>query len=95
MEGEHRGAPTLKDVVAGSRTAAAEQRARAQRGAAAAARKGRAVRAARATGKSKRSKAVGEDAAIEAEVERSMQKGTTLVQAAIEHLETAERLWDK
>jgi hypothetical protein len=95
MEGEHRGAPTLKDVVAGSRTAAAEQRARAQRGAAAAARKGRAVRVARATGKSKRSKAVGEDAAIEAEVERSMQKGTTLVQAAIEHLETAERLWDK
>ena len=40
-----------------------------------------------------------EEAAIAREVERSMKKGTALVQAAIEHLHTAEGraegLWDK
>ena len=36
-----------------------------------------------------------QDKAIAREVERSMQKGTALVQAAMEHLDTAERLWDQ
>ena len=36
-----------------------------------------------------------EDKAIDKEVQRAMKQGTGLVQAALEHLETAERSWDK
>jgi hypothetical protein len=32
---------------------------------------------------------------VKKEVERAIQKGTSLVQASLEHLETAERSWDK
>ena len=100
MEGEHRGARKLKDVVAGSKVAAAEQRRRAQHGAAATARKGNVVQRARATAAARGAgnavmTSTREGAAIAKEVERSMQKGTALVQAAIEHLQTAEGLWDR
>ena len=94
MDGEHRGGRKLKDVVAGSKTVAADQRKRAQRGAAAAARKGQVVRRAIAASAA-RAKPSAEEAAIEKEVKRSMKKGTSLVQAALEHLNTAVRLWDK
>jgi hypothetical protein len=94
MDGEHRGGRKLKDVVVGSKKAAADQRERAQGGAAAAARKGQVVRRAKAAAAA-RAKPSAEEAAIEKEVERSMKKGTSLVQAALEHLNTAERLWDK
>ena len=96
MEGAHRGGRTLTEVVVGSKATAKEQRQRAQRGAAAAARKGQLVQRARAAAAAKKqTRSSEEDAAIAKEVERSMKKGTSLVQAALEHLQTAERLWDK
>jgi hypothetical protein len=85
MEGSHRGGRSLKDVVVGSKEVAAAQRQRAQQGAAATGRRGQAVQLAR----------MGtQDDVIEKEVERAMTQGTSLVQAAVEHLNTAERSWD-
>ena len=95
MEGAHRGGHMLKDVVVGSSDTAAVHRRHAQKGAAAAARRGQAVQVARAQNAKAKSKASAEEVAISREVDRSLKKGTSLVQAAIEHLETAERLWDK
>ena len=80
MEGAHRGARKLKDVVAGSKVAAAVQRRRAQHGAAATARKGTVLQRARATARGAGNTAMPstEEAAIAREVERSMKKGTAL-----------------
>ena len=36
-----------------------------------------------------------EDKEIAREVQRAMKQGTALVQASLEHLETAERSWDR
>ena len=93
MEGAHRAGRALKDAVVGSKAEAAAQRRRAQSGAAAAARRGQAVQLARArqtTGADSK-----EDKAIAKEVGRALKQGNTLVQAAVEHLETAERSWDR
>ena len=93
MEGAHGAGRVLKDVVVGSKAEAAAGRERAQQGAAAAARRGQAVLLARAR------KATGvecdEKDAISKEVARAMKQGNALVQAAVEHVETAERSWDR
>ena len=93
MEGVHKGGRTLKDVVVGSKAEAARRRQQAQQGAAAAGRVGQAVKRAREN--STPSTTSKEDKEIAAEVARSMKKSNGLVQAAVEHLETAERSWDK
>ena len=93
MEGAHKGGRTLKEVVVGSKAEAAARRQRAQQGAAAAGRVGQAVK--RAREKSSPSANSKEDKEVAAEVARSMKKSNGLVQAAVEHLETAERSWDK
>jgi len=93
MEGGHSRGRRLKDVVVGSKAEAATRRRRAQQGVAAAGRRGQAVQLARAeradASKTKKDKAIAK------EVERAMQQGTGLVQAALEHLDTAERSWDR
>ena len=77
-----------KDVV-GSSVQAGAQRRRAQKGVAATARPGEAAVLGRVAKGGKVS------AAVQKEVSRAMKKGTALVAASIEHLETAERSWDK
>ena len=91
MEGAHSDGRALNDVVVGSRSTASQQRQRAQRGAAASARKVHVVQRARAKKKS----VSDEDAACEQEAIRCLEKGRALVQAAVEHVETAERAWDR
>ena len=94
MEGAHKGGRTLKGVVLGSKSAAASQRKRASGGAAAAARKGQVVQRALAAHAGAEVRNASEDAQIATEVAMSMKKGTTLAQAAVEHLETAEKMWE-
>ena len=84
MDGAHRGGRTVNGVVKGSKAVATGNRQRAQNGAGAAGRRGQTVQRARAVGKRK-------DQTIAKEVERSMKAGAALVQASIEHLDTAER----
>ena len=92
MEGAHTGGRALKaGVVVGSKASAKEQRQRAQSGAAAAGRRGQATKLVR-TSEKNQSK---QGAAIAKEVARAMKQGSALVQAAVEHLETAERSWDR
>ena len=91
MEGAHRAGRSLKDVIVGSKATAKLQRGRAQQGVAAAGRRAQAVQIARGTTNEKSA----EDKAIDKEVERAMKAGTGLVQAALEHLDTAERSWDR
>lgn len=45
--------------------------------------------------RAKVAEASSEDKAVEEEVARAMQPGNGLVQATLEHLETAERSWDR
>ena len=75
----------------GSKSEASARQKRAQCGAAASGRRGQAVQIARA----KVAEASSEDKAVEEEVARAMQQGNGLVQATLEHLETAERSWDR
>ena len=91
MEGAHRGGRRVKGGVVGSKSEASARQKRAQCGAAASGRRGQAVQIARA----KVAEASSEDKAVEEEVARAMQQGNGLVQATLEHLETAERSWDR
>ena len=81
----------MKGGVVGSKSEASARQKRAQCGAAASGRRGQAVQIARA----KVAEASSEDKAVEEEVARAMQQGNGLVQATLEHLETAERSWDR
>ena len=95
MEGEHRGGRRVKGGVIGSKSDAAALRRCAQRGAAAAARRGQAVQLARATQGPCSAATLKDKKAIQKEVARAMKQGTGLVQAALEHLDTAEHSWDR
>ena len=88
-EGAHSGERETAEAVVGSSGQAAAQRRRAQKGVAATARRGEAA----VLGHVKKSGKVSK--AVQKEVTRAMKKGTALVAASIEHLETAERSWDK
>ena len=81
--------------MVGSREEAAKQRQQAQQGAAAAGRVGQAVKRARATSTSTSRAQSKQEKQIESEVSKSLKKSNGLVQAALEHLESAERYWDK
>ena len=77
------------EAVIGSSVQAGAQRRRAQKGVAATARPGEAAVLGHVAKGGKVS------AAVQKEVSRAMKKGTALVAASIERLETAERSWDK
>ena len=84
MEGAHAQQRQLRDVLVGDAAEAAATRQRVQRGVAAAGRKGQAMQI--TTNKV--------PAEVRKEVAKAMQTGAALVQASIEHLDTAERSWD-
>ena len=84
MEGAHAQQRQLRDVLVGDAAEAAATRQRVQRGVAAAGHKGQAMQI--TTNKV--------PAEVRKEVAKAMQSGAALVQASIEHLDTAERSWD-
>jgi len=88
MDGAHKRQRQLRDVVLGDAVEADAKRHRIQRGVAAAGRKGQATRIG-AAGANNISAEVREDVA------KAMEAGAALVQASLEHLETAESSWDK
>ena len=91
MENADRGGRTLPGgMLVGAKAEAAARRKSVQHGVAAAGRKGKATQ----LGHARRAK-TKEDVAIDNEVERAMKKNKALVQASVEHLETAERSWDR
>ena len=89
MEGAHKQQRQLTDMLVGDNLEAAAKRRRAQYGAAAAGRRGQSIQAARARNGMPDMKVLAEDA------EAAMKAGNALVQASVEHLEEAERSWDK
>ena len=89
MEGAHKQQRQLTDMLVGDKVEAAAKRRRAQYGAAAAGRRGQSIQAARARKGMPDMKVLSEDA------EAAMKAGNALVQASVEHLEEAERSWDK
>ena len=89
MEGAHKQQRQLTDMLVGDNVEAAAKRRRAQYGAAAAGRHGQSIQAARARNGMPDMKVLAEDA------EAAMKAGNALVQASVEHLEEAERSWDK
>ena len=87
MDGAHKRQRMTADVVVGDKDEAAAKRQRVQRGVAASGRPGQALQVRAASGG-----AIPEE--VRSEVAKAMQAGSALVQASIEHLETAERSWD-
>ena len=88
MDGAHKRQRQLRGVVVGDAVEAGAKRQRVQRGVAAAGRKGQATQIGAAA-------ANNISAEVREEVAKAMEAGSSLVQASIEHLETAERSWDK
>ena len=88
-EGAHNGERETDVGVIGSAVQAASHRRRAQQGVAATARRGQAALLSRSAKSGKVS------ADVKKEVARAMKKGSALVQATLERVQTAERSWDK
>ena len=88
MEGAHKRQRLTSDFVVGDEGEAGEKRQRVQRGVAASGRRGQATQIRAASGN-------GISAQVQQDVARALQAGSALVQASLEHLETAERSWDK
>jgi hypothetical protein len=89
MEGAHKRQRQLSEVIVGDNKEAASKRRRAQHGAAAAGRRGQTIQAVQARNGMPDMKILQKDA------EAAMKAGNALVQASVEHLEEAERSWDK
>ena len=89
MEGAHKRQRQLNDMIVGDKEEAAAKRRRTQHGAAAAGRRGQSIQAKQARNGMPDMKVLQEDA------EAAMKEGNALVQASIEHLDEAERSWDK
>ena len=88
MEGAHKRQRQTSDLLVGDEGEAGEKRQRVQRGVGASGRRGQATQIRAAPGK-------GISAQVRQDVAKAMQAGSALVQASLEHLETAERSWDK
>ena len=88
MDGAHKRQRWTSDLVVGDEGEAGAKRQRVQHGVAAAGRKGQATQIRAAAG-------AGIPAEVRKEVAKAMEAGSALVQASLEHLETAERSWDK
>ena len=88
MEGAHKRQRQTSDLLVGDEGEAGEKRQRVQRGVGASGRRGQATQIRAASGK-------GISAQVRQDVAKAMQAGSALVQASLEHLETAERSWDK
>lgn len=88
MDGAHKRQRRTHDLVLGDKGEAGAKRQRVQHGVAASGRRGQAMQIRAAA-----SKGVSDE--VKQDVARAMQAGSALVQASLEHLETAERSWDK
>ena len=90
MEGAHKQQRLVSDaIIVGDKVEAAKRRRRAQHGAAAAGRRGESIKVARALNGAINLKVLEKDA------DEAIKAGTGLVQASLEHLDEAERSWDK
>ena len=89
MEGAHKRQRELVDTIVGDKEEAARKRRRAQAGVAAAGRCGQSIQAARARKAGLDMKVINKDA------DDALKAGSGLVQASLEHLDEAERSWDK
>ena len=90
MEGAHKQQRRVSDaIIVGDKVEAAKRRRRAQHGAAAAGRRGESIKVARALNGAINLKVLEKDA------DEAIKAGTGLVQASLEHLNEAERSWDK
>ena len=88
MDGAHKRQRRTSDLVVGDEGEAGAKRQRVQNGVAAAGRKGQATQI--------RAASLGTvPVEVRTEVAKAMQVGSALVQASLEHLQTAERSWDK
>ena len=88
MDGAHKRQRRTSDLVVGDEGEAGAKRQRVQNGVAAARRKGQATQI--------RAASPGTvPVEVRTEVAKAMQDGSALVQASLEHLQTAERSWDK
>ena len=88
MDGAHKRQRRTTDLVVGDEGEAGAKRHRVQHGVAAAGRKGQATAI--------RAASLGTvPVEVRTEVAQAMQAGSALVQASLEHLQTAERSWDK
>jgi len=88
MDGAHKRQRRTADLVVGDKGEAGVKRQRVQRGVAASGRKGQATQIRAAA-------TCSIPAVVREEVAKAMQAGSALVQASLEHLQTAERSWDK
>ena len=89
MEVAHKRQRELVDTIVGDKEEAARKRRRAQAGVAAAGRCGQSIQAARARKAGLDMKVINKDA------DDALKAGSGLVQASLEHLDEAERSWDK
>ena len=92
MEGAHkqqRRVSVSDAIIVGDKVEAAKMRRRVQHGAAAAGRRGESIKVARALNGAINLKVLEKDA------DEAIKAGTGLVQASLEHLDEAERSWDK
>ena len=88
MDGAIKRQRQTADLVVGDKGEAGAKRQRVQRGVAASGRRGQATQI--------RAAAAGSiPAVVRKEVAKAMEAGSALVQASLEHLQTAERSWDK
>ena len=88
MDGAHKRQRQTSDLMVGDTVEAGAKRQRVQRGVAALGRRGQTMQIRAVAG-------AGIPAEVQNEVARAMETGSALLQASLEHLETAERSWDK